>query len=1134
MSRLKSRLITFLSCTIIAVVHCQSNGAGIGSIQTQVPWRAGHASVYEHPYMIVYGGSEDISSSASATNSIGSTGLWAWDSRNGSWYQPTVQVQGGAAMLPQIYFQASNLPSQGQIVALVGNTTGGLATGVLQKLDTNSWSWSFPTSNFQASAKAVGYTMTLINNTVYTYGGLTVNANGFPNQNAVQNTLSLIDTNSFQVSSGANGLGLSYHTTCYLKKCNCLVTFGGTTTGNPTEVTDAVNIYDLNSKVWNVQGIVNAGTEKPGARRLHTANCLDDIMVVYGGGTSQPTDTDVWVLNATSYPQLSWKRMNVQNGTQGPNLRMGHSSVYDDVNKKIYIFGGWGVSATNDSNMYVLDVVNWSWTRVPTTGYPPNAMPNTNTTNPDNKDPSHFNNSSLGAGAIAGIAVGSILGLIALAIILFFLIRKKRRDRNKNFVGEEFSENIQHDELKLPPPPPSPPQQQQQGNENPYIYSPGGFYSMNDNEEHEHDPGYYTTSTHYNNATSNNNNKRTSRAWNGTLNSNHSFLTARRSEIGDSDRVVTGILEEVDDGTVAATRGSRSPRESFRNSKVLLVSPTEYIGQGQVPNEIISQKPNEFSIPAARFAQQQQQQQVPIDHHHAASVALSDSGEGAPLSSSMEVLRSIKTTGSSMMNNPGSHLSNNKKAGVPVTHATIEDDEWNSALVGDNTSLSVRNGPIQYILPNSHQLSTATSTQTWDTKQLVNHHYPSSTLNLPMAETVTPPTTTNNSNHSLSEPSNVSPVNIYNTMSPLDALANLGQQQQQQQTTPGSSQHGSSTILKNMHQDNHTTTTSNSSTTANNSSSIAVPDEQQFLQLAPLISALPRRYQLDKSKSPITGPTNNILFATHNDKHVAIKAFGRREAWERECKTLIKLKSSSVVEILEVLTIQGDQQPLTRSNNEEEQEGEIKYVTVMERLDETLSSYIRNSKRSNYPNAGNGTIARDILKCLSWCHDNGIAFCDLKPSNIMHDNGKPWKLIDFEGSRTIDEECVGVITPRYCPPEVARATTYGLEGANGVVATASVDLWSFGCVLYELETKKALFASNIKDQTILHFVSHPSPSTPILNNGLRWNDQKELEIPHLERLIPNAHTRQLIKTLLSREPSKRGSASQLLENPYFN
>lgn len=73
-----------------------------------------------------------------------------------------------------------------------------------------------------------------------------------------------------------------------------------------------------------------------------------------------------------------------------------------------------------------------------------------------------------------------------------------------------------------------------------------------------------------------------------------------------------------------------------------------------------------------------------------------------------------------------------------------------------------------------------------------------------------------------------------------------------------------------------------------------------------------------------------------------------------------------------------------------------------------------------------------------------------------------------------------------------------------------------------------MFPSNIKDETILHFISHPSPSTPILNNGLRWNDNKELEIPQLEKHIPNVHTRQLIRTLLSREPSKRGSATQLL------
>lgn len=90
------------------------------------------------------------------------------------------------------------------------------------------------------------------------------------------------------------------------------------------------------------------------------------------------------------------------------------------------------------------------------------------------------------------------------------------------------------------------------------------------------------------------------------------------------------------------------------------------------------------------------------------------------------------------------------------------------------------------------------------------------------------------------------------------------------------------------------------------------------------------------------------------------------------------------------------------------------------------------------------------------------------------------------------------------------------------------------CIFKELETKHALFASSIKDETILHFVSHPSPSTPILNNGLRWNEQKELYIPNLERKVPDARARQLIKMLLSRDPAKRGSASSLLVSQNFD
>lgn len=97
-----------------------------------------------YPYVIVYGGSQDSTANYSTTSLSGSTELWVWDSRNGSWYNPKVQVQNGIEMLPQIYIRATNLPSQGQLLTWVSNTT---TTNVLQKLDINSWTWSFPTTS---------------------------------------------------------------------------------------------------------------------------------------------------------------------------------------------------------------------------------------------------------------------------------------------------------------------------------------------------------------------------------------------------------------------------------------------------------------------------------------------------------------------------------------------------------------------------------------------------------------------------------------------------------------------------------------------------------------------------------------------------------------------------------------------------------------------------------------------------------------------------------------------------------------------------------------------------------------------------------------------------------------------------
>lgn len=65
----------------------------------------------------------------------------------------------------------------------------------------------------------------------------------------------------------------------------------------------------------------------PGARILHTANCMEDKMIVYGGGTTQAFDSNVWVLDASAYPKRTWQLQNMNNTDHGPGPRMGKFGI---------------------------------------------------------------------------------------------------------------------------------------------------------------------------------------------------------------------------------------------------------------------------------------------------------------------------------------------------------------------------------------------------------------------------------------------------------------------------------------------------------------------------------------------------------------------------------------------------------------------------------------------------------------------------------------------------------------------------------------------------------------------------------------------------------------------------------------
>jgi serine/threonine-protein kinase len=116
-------------------------------------------------------------------------------------------------------------------------------------------------------------------------------------------------------------------------------------------------------------------------------------------------------------------------------------------------------------------------------------------------------------------------------------------------------------------------------------------------------------------------------------------------------------------------------------------------------------------------------------------------------------------------------------------------------------------------------------------------------------------------------------------------------------------------------------------------------------------------------------------------------------------------------------------------------------------------------------------IACDVAAGLAAAHANGVVHRDVKPGNVMLAGPRLAKITDFGLARmdgaSQSTKTAGVAgTPAYMSP----------EQAQGLPTDQRTDIWSFGCVLYEMLTGRSPFTTSSGHVDVFAIVHGPAPS----------------------------------------------------------
>ncbi len=192
------------------------------------------------------------------------------------------------------------------------------------------------------------------------------------------------------------------------------------------------------------------------------------------------------------------------------------------------------------------------------------------------------------------------------------------------------------------------------------------------------------------------------------------------------------------------------------------------------------------------------------------------------------------------------------------------------------------------------------------------------------------------------------------------------------------------------------------------------------------------------------------------------------DRFEREATTLARLKHPNVVGIYDFGVAPG-----------------IGAYLAMELLEgRSLGDEIR--KRGHLTAAQTAELMESVCAAVQAAHDLGIIHRDLKPENIFLEtasDGQTVKVLDFGIAKLAQGDAAGdairltaagalIGTPAYMSP----------EQCAGSDIDARSDIYSLGCVAYEMLTGRPPFMGNLQAVMYQHTVEPPEPPSHLASN----------------------------------------------------